>query len=468
MLHIYSIIFVVVGEGKGITRMNDKELKKLNTIKELIEFKTTIKEAMNTLNISRQQIYRLIKVYNEQGEQGFIHKNRGKKCNFKIEKSIIDELESLYLSTYYDYNFQAFYDELSENKKYKGKYELSYSSLYNAFLSDDIISPIAHKGTMKLYNQKMNNAINNKEKIETDKIELFESRQIAFEKAHTRKSSNMYGFGQEVQMDACEKMWFGGIVTYLHLAVDKGTKKVLSGWFEYEELTRGYFVLLFNMIINYGIPKRIKTDNRNSFSSKYNNTDTTQFEIVCDMLDIELITTSISTSKANVERANKTFKDRLIAELRVNNINDIDKANEYLNKIFIPKINKKFSYEIDTKTSRMRINNYSEQELNLIISEKYNRIIDNASSIKYENKYYAPFNSETGEIVCFMKRTECTVLVTYNSELWCKIENNYYILSEIEDRATTMKKEKKDNNKTERKKYIPPSEHPWRKNMMLK
>lgn len=448
--------------------MNDKELKKLNTIKKIIESKTTIKEAMNTLNISRQQIYRLIKVYNEQGEQGFIHKNRGKKCNFKIEKSIIDELESLYLSTYYDYNFQAFYDELSENKKYKGKYELSYSSLYNAFLSDDIISPIAHKGTMKLYNEKMNNAINNKEKIETDKIELFESRQIAFEKAHTRKSSNMYGFGQEVQMDACEKMWFGGIVTYLHLAVDKGTKKVLSGWFEYEELTRGYFVLLFNMLINYGIPKRIKTDNRNSFSSKNNNTDTTQFGIICNMLDIELVTTSISTNKANVERTNKTFKDRLIAELRVNNINDIDKANEYLNKIFIPKMNRKFSYAIDPKTSKMRTNNYSEQELNLIISEKYNRIIDNASSIKYENKYYAPFNTETGEIVCFMKRTECTVLVTYNSELWCKIENNYYILSEIEDRTTTMKKENKDNNKIERKKYIPPSEHPWRKNMMLK
>lgn len=468
MLHIYSIIFVVVGEGKEITKMNDKELKKLNTIKKIIESKTTIKEAMNTLNISRQQIYRLIKVYNEQGEQGFIHKNRGKKCNFKIEKSIIDELESLYLSTYYDYNFQAFYDELSENKKYKGKYELSYSSLYNAFLSDDIISPIAHKGTMKLYNEKMNNAINNKEKIETDKIELFESRQIAFEKAHTRKSSNMYGFGQEVQMDACEKMWFGGIVTYLHLAVDKGTKKVLSGWFEYEELTRGYFVLLFNILINYGIPKRIKTDNRNSFSSKNNNTETTQFGIICNMLDIELVTTSISTNKANVERTNKTFKDRLIAELRVNNINDIDKANEYLNKIFIPKMNRKFSYAIDPKTSKMRTNNYSEQELNLIISEKYNRIIDNASSIKYENKYYAPFNTETGEIVCFMKRTECTVLVTYNSELWCKIENNYYILSEIEDRTTTMKKENKDNNKTERKKYIPPSEHPWRKNMMLK
>ena len=126
----------------------------------------------------------------------------------------------------------------------------------------------------------------------------------------------MYAFGQEVQMDACEKVWFGGIVTYLHLAVDKATKKVLFGWFEYEEITRGYFVLLFNIIINYGIPLRIKTDNRNSFSNNKNKVDTTQFGVICQILGIELITTSIATSKANVERQNKTFKDRLIAELR--------------------------------------------------------------------------------------------------------------------------------------------------------
>ena len=41
----------------------------------------------------------------------------------------------------------------------------------------------------------------------------------------------------------------------------------------------------------------------------------TQFGKVCERLNIALHTTSISTAKANVERENKTFKDRLIAEL---------------------------------------------------------------------------------------------------------------------------------------------------------
>lgn len=443
--------------------LNHNEQLVYETIEKVVNGNITRKEAMFELNKSRQQIYRLINIYHLKGKNGFIHGNRGKKSEKRIKREIIEELENLYLDEYYDFNFEAFFEEINEKEKYKGKYDISYSSLYNYFLNDDIISPIAHKGTIKLYNERMNNAINNNEKIQEEKIELFQSRQIAFEQAHIRRSSNMFGFGQEVQMDACEKMWFGGVVSYLHLSVDKGTKKVLSGWFEYEEITRGYFVLLFNMIINYGIPKKIKTDNRNSFSNQENKVDTTQFGMICNILGIELVTTSVSTAKANVERENRTFKNRLIAELRHEGITDIDDANKYLNEVFIPKMNKKFSYEVDSETSKMRPNNYSEQELNLIISEKYTRIIDNASSIKYNTKYYVPINPDIGEVVCFMKKTECTVIITYNAELWCKIENNYYMLLEVEDRSTTMKKEIENDRTTEKIKYIPPDNHPWRK-----
>lgn len=443
--------------------LNDKEQFVYEIINKVVDGSITRKEAMFELNKSRQQIYRLINIYHSKGKSGFIHGNRGKQSEKKIKKNIIDELKQLYLEEFYDFNFEAFYEEITGKEKYKGKYDISYSSLYREFLNDDIISPIAHKETIKLYNEKMNNSINSNEEIKQEKVELFQSRQITFEQAHTRRSSNLFGFGQEVQMDACEKIWFGGIVTHLHLSVDKGTKKVLSGWFEYEELTRGYFVLLFNMIINYGIPKRIKADNRNSFSNQDNKVDTTQFGIICNVLGIELITTSIPTSKANVERENRTFKNRLIAELRHEGITNIDDANRYLNEVFIPKMNKRFSYEVNPKTSKMMPNNYTEQELNLIISEKYTRIIDNASSIKYDTKYYVPINPNTGEVVCFIKKTECTVIVTYNAELWCKIETNYYMLLEIEDRSTTMKKEIENNKLIEKTKYIPPENHPWRK-----
>ena len=446
--------------------LNEKEENKYSVIKRLEDGLITRKEASFELSLSLKQIDRLRILYKTEGKNGFIHKNRGNIPKNKIDDNVIVELKQLYLNEYHDYNFEAFYDVLKE--KYKDKYIVSYSSLYLWFLNDDIISPIAHKETIKLYNEKMKNAIDENIVIEDEKIELFQSRQIAFEKSHVRRSSNMYAFGQEVQMDACEKEWFGNVVSHLHLAVDKGTKKVLFGWFEYEEITRAYFILLYNMILNYGIPKKIKTDNRNSFSNRENKTDTTHFGIICNTLDIELVTTSASTAKANVERENRTFKDRLIAEFRHEGITDIDKANEYLNNVFIPKMNKKFSYEIDYKTSKMRTNNYTEEELNLIISERYIRIIDNASSIKYNNQYYIPVNPDTGEVVCFMNKTKCTFIITYNGDYWCEIEGNYYQLMKLENRDLAMKKEKDNNNPVERKKYVPPANHPWRKNMMLR
>ena len=450
--------------------LNEKERKTYQIITKVVNGEIKRKEASIELGISLRQIDRLKIIYHSEGEEGFIHKNRGKSKPNKKDGKLIEELETLYLKNYDDYNFEHFYEDVVF-----GKYNISYDVMLKYFTNDDIISPLAHKDTVKLYNEKMKNAIkDNETNIEEEKIELFKSRMIAVEKAHIRRSNNLFLFGQEVQMDACQKLWFGNIASYLHLAVDKATKKVLFGWFEFEEITRGYFVVLFHIIINYGIPAKIKADNRSSFSANNaKNKDKklfmTQFGRICEELNIVLETTSIATAKANVERENGTFKNRLIAELRHEGITTIDEANEYLNNIFIPKMNKRFSYAIDEKTSLMRENNYAEEELKLIISEKYNRIIDNASSISYNKNYYIPINMETGEVTAFMKGTKCVFIINYDGEFYSEIENHYYKMLELENRDSIMKKESESKEiKKEHHKYVPPANHPWRKNMMLK
>ena len=450
--------------------LNDKENKKYETIEKVINGFMTRKEASIELKLSLKQIDRLKNIYYSKGKDGFIHGNRGKLNPNKKDENLIKTLEELYLEKYFDFNFEHFYEE-----HVFGKYDISYDAMLKAFTKDDIISPLAHKSTVKLYKDKMNEVIKkNNSNVKEEKVELFKSRIIETEKAHPRRSNNLYSFGQEVQMDACNKIWFGGIPSFLHLAVDKATKKVLFGWFEYEEITRGYYVLLFNMIINYGIPQKIKADNRSTFSAnnaknKEKKVFMTQFGKVCERLDIVLHTTSVSTAKANVERENKTFKDRLIAELRYEGITDIDEANKYLNEVFIPKMNKRFSYAIDKKTSLMRENTYTEEELKLIISERKEKIIDNASCISYNHNYYIPIDLETGEVINFRKGTKCTLIIDYDGEYIGEIQDYYYKMLELENRDSVMKKESEINpTKKEHHKYIPPSNHPWRKNMMLK
>lgn len=435
-----------------MVKLVDKELYS-ETIKKVLSKDLTQKEAGLILDITDRQIRRLITKYKNMGEDAFVHKNinnqNAKKISDDIPTKIIDD----YLTNYYDYGFTHFYEEQGR------KYGISFSYMVEKFGTNYIISPYAQHRTVKLYNENMKKAIRDNSITESQE-KLFEQRkQEEFEK-HIRKSSLHYSFGEEVQMDAAFWVWFGTEETALHLVVDKATKKVLAGYFDYEETTNAYLVVLMNMIINFGIPKRIKTDKRNSFSinnakSSKSKLNITQFGRICEDLEIELLCNSNPLFKPNAERENGTFKRRLKAELRHNGITTIEEANKYLNEVFIPKINERFSYKINPKKNVMRENNYTEDELNLIISIRNERTIDNASSIKYFNNYYLPIDVETGEVISFKSGTKCTVVNSYDNKLFGIVDGNTYMLVLIEKREEENKRATKNG-------FKPNENHPWR------
>lgn len=436
-----------------MVKLVDRELYS-ETIKKVLSKDLTQKEAGLILGITDRQIRRLITKYKNMGEDAFVHKNinnqNAKKISDDIPTKIIDD----YLTNYYDYGFTHFYEEQGR------KYGISFSYMVEKFGTNYIISPYAQHRTVKLYNENMKKARRDNSITESQE-KLFEQRkQEEFEK-HIRKSSLHYSFGEEVQMDAAFWVWFGTEETALHLVVDKATKKVLAGYFDYEETTNAYLVVLMNMIINFGIPKRIKTDRRNSFSinnakSSKSKLNITQFGRICEDLEIELLCNSNPLFKPNAERENGTFKRRLKAELRHNGITTIEEANKYLNEVFIPKINERFSYKINPKKNVMRENNYTEDELNLIISIRNERTIDNASSIKYFNNYYLPANVETGEVISFKSGTKCIVVNSYDNKLFGIIDGNTYTLVLIEKREEENKRATKNG-------FKPNENHPWRK-----
>ena len=436
-----------------MAKLSNKELYS-EIIKKVVSKELTQKEAALQLGISDRQVRRLIVKYKNIGEEAFVHKSAGKPShNKKIPDDISTEIVDDYLTDFSDFGFTHFYEEQGY------KYGISFSAMVTIFTNEEIISPYAQHRTVKLYNENMKNAIRDNT-ITKEKKDLFEQRkQEEFEK-HIRKSTLHYSFGQEVQMDAAFWIWFGDIETALHLAVDKATKKVLSGWFDYEETTKAYLIVLKIMVVNFGIPEKVKTDKRNSFSinnakSHKSKLNVTQFGRVCEDLEIDLSCSSNPLFKPNAERENGTFKRRLKAELRHEGITTIEEANKYLNEVFIPKINKRFSYDIDPKKNSMRENTYTDSQLNFIISIRDERTIDNASSIKYLNNYYLPVNQETGEIISFKSGTKCTVVNTYDDKLLGIINEEIYSLLLVEQ----------PNNKTKASKngFKPSIDNPWRK-----
>lgn len=442
--------------------LSKKEEEKFNVIQKVVSGEYTKQEAVEELGIGIRQINRLIIKFKSEGKEGFIHKTKGKESKRKISAEIREEIVNLYITEYFDYNFTHFYEEIQD------KYSISYKTLDNILTEAEIISPEAQHKTVKLYNANMKKSIREKH-IAPKQLELYKIRQEEEKQKHIRRSLLLYNFGQEVQMDAAFALWYGDNAKALHLAVDKATKKVLYGWFDVQETTRAYFIMLMNLILNYGIPKKIKTDKRGTFSinnaKTKSNLNTTQFGRICKELGINLKSNSDPLFKPNVERENKTFKGRLIAELRHEKITTDKEANDYLNNVFIPKMNKLFSYDIVAEKNDMIDNTYTHEELNIIISEQYTRKIDNASSLKYKNEYYIPIDIETGEIMSFLQNTICTIIIAYDNSIWCNIKEKLYKLYKIKapEKKVYQKTTKTIEEINRSKAHKPAPNHPWRK-----
>lgn len=331
-----------------------------------------------------------------------------------------------------------------------------------------ISSPKVRKATKRrLAKERLEKENKLKNKTE-EEIEVIVNHEVALEDSHPRGEKPKY-FGEVTEMDGSEHLWFGDKKACLHLAADKATNHIVGGYFDWQETLNGYYHVYEQILINYGIPNKFKTDNRTVFNYLRLNPDKrtsdkdvlTQFGYACKQFGTALDTTSVSQAKGLIERDNSTFQDRLVNELRLNNITTIDEANKYLIEVFIPKFNARFALDYK-KFESVYETSPSREKINYTLAILTPRKLDNGNSIKYKNMYYQPY--ENGQLKCFKPKTECLVIKAFNGELLVTIDEKIYELRKLE----THKKYSKEFDfaeeppKKEKKKYIPPMSHPWK------
>lgn len=257
-------------------------------------------------------------------------------------------------------------------------------------------------------------------------------------------------------------------MTCLHLAADYCTNTIVGGYFAHYETLKAYYEVFLQILSKYGIPYGFLTDNRTIFNylslnPKKRTSDKdvlTQFGYACKTLGVELKTTSVSQAKGLIERNNGTFQDRLVNELKLNNITDIDAANDYLINIFIPKFNKKFALDY-TKFESVFEKSPPLEELNYILAVLTPRKLDNGNAIKFKNNYYMPY--QNNELVCYMPKTEGLIIEAFDGDLLVSIENKVFNLRKVEKHVRVSNTFDEIEVVTkEQEKYIPPMNHPWR------
>ena len=448
-------------------KMNEQE--KYKVIKELVDHNGNKNRASQKLGISRRQVDRLIIKYKEKGKSGFVHGNRTKKPANTLDKSISEDIILLYKNKYYDFNFNHFKEFL----KKKENIDVSYKFIYKTLTKEGILSPRARKKTKKAYakkklleEKKINLAMSD------EQIEHIVSHEVALEDSHPRGEKPKY-FGEIIEQDGSIHMWFGGIKTCLHLAIDKATSTIVGAYFDKQETLNGYYNVFHQILTNYGIPYKFLTDNRTVFNYMSLNPDKrtsdkdvlTQYGYACKQLGVELETTSVSQAKGLIERTNGTFQGRLVSELRLNNITTIDEANKYLIDVFVPYFNNRFALDYK-KFESVFEQSPNEEIINYTLAVLTPRKIDNGNSIKYQNKYYQPYLNN--QLQCFMPKTDCLVIKAFNGDLLVTIDEQILELKELSRNERFSKEFDEVIVVKEKKKYIPPMAHPWKLSSFLR
>lgn len=174
-------------------------------------------------------------------------------------------------------------------------------------------------------------------------------------------------------------------------AIDDATGEVMPGaHFVDQECAAAYLKILREVARAKGLPFSIYMDRHGSLkrNDKLATVEEeldgkaipTQVGRALETLGIEPIFALSPQAKGRVERLWGTFQDRLVSELRLAKVTDIDGANELLEK-FIPDFNRRFGVRPSEKTSAWRRAPCG-VDLELICAFRYEVVVGNDNAVR--------------------------------------------------------------------------------------
>ena len=419
-----------------------KEKRTNDILVKLISKDISMKDAMRLTGLSERQLFRKKKDYLLNGISSIPHKLRGKTNDKGYSKIFKDKIINLYKEEYNGWNFYHFNDILEDYHKIK----VSDSFIYKLLTSNGIESP--HK-----YKTKKKNNHPPRERRENA--------------------------GELIQVDASKHQWFYGDPNYyyLHGGIDDSTGIVTSCFFQKEETTFGYQMILKETIENYGIPECLYTDFRTVFKStkkeltldeelEGKEIKNTRFANMLNHIGTDIISTMNPCAKGRIERLWRTFQDRLYNELKKKNIHTIEEANQYLKNVFIPKYNAKFALPIDNNKNFF-ISPQENFDYNIELAIWDERKIYHNSYLKYNNQYHIILDNNEKAFISTSKK--CKVYKFLDGTEHLLYSDKFYDLKSIKDYHLELSsslvislKSKEDINKS---KAHSPCNSPWKKGL---
>jgi len=212
-------------------------------------------------------------------------------------------------------------------------------------------------------------------------------------KKHYQRRSRKEREGMMVLWDGSPHRWFGegNAPCCLMAAIDDATSELLDAFFVPSEGSLGYMTLLEHLVTHYAIPCSIYQDRHGSLHRNDDHwtlreqlngeQEPTQVGAALKALGITPIFALTPQAKGRVERLFGVLQDRLIAEMGLSGITDMDAGNRFLKERFIADYNRRFAVRAEGSQKAWR-RLPSGFDINKAISFRYQAVVGNDNAVR--------------------------------------------------------------------------------------
>lgn len=334
--------------------MSSKERRRIAALEQVKEKKMSLAHAAKIIGISYRQAKRVWKRFALQGHGGLVHRSRGREGNRRKAAGLREKILAEYAKVYPDFGPTLACEHLAEHGLH-----VDHETLRRWLLAAGQWLPRRKRSKHRQWRE--------------------------------RKEC----FGEMVQMDGSEHDWFEGRGPrgVLMVMIDDATNHTIARFFE-GETTRACYQMMELWIKQQGVPASLYVDRDSIYRCERLPTiaeqiagtePQTHFGRAMGKLGVNLILANSPQAKGRVERRNAVFQDRLVKEMRLAGIKDLQAGNEFLRRKFLPKLNKKFQVKPRLEADgHLQLN----AKLNEVLCWEEERVVQNDWTVVWKNRWF--------------------------------------------------------------------------------
>ncbi len=206
--------------------------------------------------------------------------------------------------------------------------------------------------------------------------------------AHRRKRPARPMVGMMLHQDGSSHVWLEGRGQLdLIVTLDDATSEIYSAFLVEEEGTMSSFQGLLQVIERYGLFCSLYTDRAGHYfhtpeaGGKVDKSRLTQVGRALAQLGIEHMPAYSPEARGRSERAFRTLQDRLVKELKLANISEIEAANRFIREVYLPDHNSRFARPPESPDSAFVPT--APEQVRDIMCRQQDRVVGNDNTVRY-------------------------------------------------------------------------------------